>query len=159
MESAPDDAGNAAQAYFIDAPVHPKLQSLFSYWLEKRGTARMPRRSDLRPRDIKFLLPNIHLWNAQPPYIIRLIGDNIVKFDGANYTGQPATAGLPPHAARMLLQILDRVVRSGEPVFRTGNVYWSEKQSFRSFEACYLPLTDDAGTVSVILGGYIYDMR
>jgi hypothetical protein len=159
MDIAPDEADPAARAYFIDAPADPKLQRLFGCWTEKRGARQIPRRSDLHPRDIKFLLPDVQLWNAQPPHIIRLTGDNIVKFDGMNYTGQPGAAGLPPHAVTMFLRIIDRVLRAKEPVFRAGKAYWNERQAYRNFEACYLPLSDDAGAVSMILGGYIYDMH
>lgn len=159
MDLAYDETGHPQGAHFIAAPAHPALQSLFGYWTEKRGARPMPRRSDLHPRDIKFLLPNVHLWDAQPPHVIRLIGDNIVRFDGVNYTGQPATAGLPQQAAKMLLQILGQVVRSGTPVFRAGKAYWSERYGYRNFEACYLPLSDDTGAIGMILGGFAYDTR
>ncbi len=146
------------QARFIAAPMHPALRALLAYWTEKRGPRLMPARSDLHPREIKPLLPYLHLWNAQPPYVIRLVGGHIAQFDGINYTGEPATAGLPPNAAAMLLHILDQVTATKAPLFRAGKAYWSHERSYRDFEACYLPLSADDASVDMILGGYIYDM-
>lgn len=149
---------DSSRASFVDEPSHPKIQSLVAYWTEKRGSRLMPSRADIKPHEIKPLLPHVQMWSAEPPYVIRLTGEHVVQFDRASYTGEPAVTGLPPSASKMIVEILSGVVRTKAPLFRAGKAYWSERSSYRDFEACYLPLSEDGVSVNVILGGYVFDM-
>jgi hypothetical protein len=152
----------AAQADFIAAPRSPALRSLFAYWTAKRGTAAAPARADIRPAEIKPLLPDVMIWNVEEiggPYTIRLVGERIVRFVGRNNTGVPATHGMTETAAAGMTAVLDDVVRARLPRFRIGKAYWLQEKSYRDFEACYLPLSSDGRTVDMILGGVTFDDR
>jgi hypothetical protein len=147
---------------FIEAPRHPDLRSLLDYWTAKRGSRTAPSRADIRPSEIKLLLPDVMIWNVgrgPVPHTMRLVGENIVRFVGANNTGKPATAGMPDEAAATMTAVLDEVVETRIPRFRIGKAFWHREKSYRDFEACYLPLSTDGETVDMILGGLKFDVN
>jgi hypothetical protein len=148
-----------APVTFIDSPRHPLLQQLHEYWLAKRGKHLMPARSDLNPADFKAVLPDVIIWNAVPPYLIRLVGDQVVRFVGSNNTGLPATQEMPPDAGRVMTMVLETVIGSKSPRFRSGKAFWKPEKSYRDFESCFLPLSADGETVDMILGGMKYDIE
>jgi hypothetical protein len=140
---------------FIDEPRHPDLQALYEYWNTARADRPMPRRADIDPGKIPKLLPHILMYGVVPGggYTIRLVGEEIVSFAGRNATGHPAGSALPPHAAEMLIEILDAVTTGRAPKFRAGKAHWQPDKSYRDFEACFLPLSADGEAVDVILCG------
>ena len=142
---------------FIDKPRHPDLQALLDYWSQKRGTRAMPARADIKPAEIKPLLPDVMIWSAIDPYLIRLVGDHIVNFVGTNNTGKPATDGMPPDAAAGMRVVFLQVIAAKTPRFRFGRAFWLPKKDYRFFEAAYLPLSADGETVDMILGGIKFD--
>jgi hypothetical protein len=144
-------------AFYIDAPRHPDLKALFAYWSSKRGARLMPLRADIKPAELKPLLPDIMIWSATAPFHIRLIGDHVVNFVGANNTGRPATDGMPPPAAAAMLEVLGQVVASKAPRFRAGKAHWAPEKTYRDFEASFLPLSDDGENVDTILSGIKFD--
>jgi hypothetical protein len=119
-----------------------------------------PSRADIRPADIKSLLPDVMIWNVgkdATPHTIRLVGENIVRFVGVNNTGNPATAGMPEEAAATMSAVLNEVAETRSPRFRIGKAFWHREKSYRDFEACYLPLSADGETIDMILGGLRFD--
>jgi hypothetical protein len=148
-----------APVAFIDSPRHPLLVQLYDYWLGKRGKRLMPAKADLNPADIKGVLPDVIIWNAVPPYLIRLVGDHIVHFVGSNNTGLPATQEMPPDAGRVLTMVFETVIGSKSPRFRVGKAFWKPEKSYRDFESCFLPLSADGEIVDMILGGLKFDIE
>lgn len=147
-----------APAIFIEAPRHPSLQKLLEYWQLKRETRVAPARGDIRPSEIKALLPDVMMWNASGErFTIRLVGESIVRFVGRNQTGKPATIDMPPDAAAAMIDILSQVVASKTPRFRIGRAFWLREKAYRQFEACYLPLSSGGETIDLILGGVTFD--
>jgi hypothetical protein len=142
---------------FIDAPHHPHLKTLHHYWQSKCGSRLMPSRADINPADIKSLLPDVIIWSAVDPYIIRLVGDHIVRFVGVNNTGLPATEEMPPDAGRVMKAVLANVVSAKSPRFRIGKAFWKPEKSYRNFESCFLPLSPDDDNVDMILGAIKFD--
>jgi hypothetical protein len=143
---------------YIDAPRHPNLKTLVQYWESKRAGQLMPLRSEIKPSEIKPLLPDVMIWSAIAPFHIRLIGDHIVAFVGTNNTGKSATDGMPPDAAKGMLEVLNAVVASKAPRFRLGKAYFVPEKAYREFEACFLPLSDGGGNVDTILSGIKFDV-
>ena len=145
-----------AQPVFIEAPSHPKLQQLLAYWTAKRGDRAAPARAEIRPEEIKSLLPDVMIWNVEKvggPFTIRLVGENIVRFVGRNNTGASATAGMPEEAAAVMTAVLTQVAQTLTPIFRAGKTFWHREKSYRDFEVCYLPLSTDGISANMILGG------
>jgi hypothetical protein len=143
---------------YIDAPRHPDLKTLVQYWSSKRGTQLVPLRADIKPAEIKPLLPDIMIWSAIAPFHVRLVGDHIVAFVGGNNTGKSATYGMPPDAAESMLGVLNDVVTSKTPRFRLGKAFFVPEKAYRDFEACFLPLSDDGNSVDTILSGIKFDV-
>jgi hypothetical protein len=148
-------------AVFIDAPRDPDLQTLYAYWQQKRGDRMMPSRADIDPSEFRRILPYVMLLNAERlggPYIVRLVGTAIVQFSSVDSTGKPAGSGMEPSAAAAMVHLLDLVVASRAPKFRTGKAFWSKKQEYRSFEAAFLPLSANGETVNMIFAGMKFDV-
>jgi len=162
-ESAMDDSGRAsAGPIYIEAPRHPGLRLLLEYWTRKRGARWAPSRADIQPSEIKRLLPDVMIWNVDKdggPFIVRLVGENIVRFVGRNNTGLPATFGMPEKAVSIMNSVLNAVVEAKAPRFRIGKALWHPENAYRNFEACYLPLSADGETVDMIFGGVKFDVE
>ncbi|MBI3675085.1 MAG: PAS domain-containing protein [Proteobacteria bacterium] len=155
--------GSQQLPVFMESPRHPDLIRLWQYWSSKRGAKKVvPARADILPSEIKSLLPDVMIWNAEGvggPYVIRLVGEHIVRFVGQNNIGQFATVGMPVDAAAMINYILTRVLETHEPLFRSGKAFWHVEKSYRNFEACYLPMSSGNGAVTMILGGVKFDVN
>ncbi len=151
----------SAQAVFIEAPRHPNLRLLFEYWTSKRGGRAAPARADINPSQIKSVLADVMIWNANGDgqHTIRLVGENVVRFVERNNTGELATTGMTPEAPAIMNGVLQQVAETGSPRFRTGKAFWHREKSYRDFEACYLPLSSDGKTVDKILGCITFDMN
>ena len=140
----------------IAAPKAPTLVRLFDYWHAKRAGRLMPSRADIDPAELRGLVLNVMLYDVVEPgrlYRIRLVGQAIVDFVGANNTGKMAGDGMAPEAARRMIDTLDSVVANRAPRFRQGSAYWHRDKAHRPFEACFLPLSSDGDTVDKILAG------
>jgi hypothetical protein len=148
----------APAAFFIDAPRHPKIQLLHSYWDEKRHGRAMPSRADIDPVDIPALLPHILMYNVNGPgrYTVRLQGEAVRAFVGINTTGRPAGSTMKAHGAQVVIGILDTVVAARTAKFRSGKVDWLEEKAHREFEACLLPLSADGNAVNIILAAVVF---
>jgi len=143
---------------YIESPRHPALRDLHAYWLAKKGSRPMPARAEIKPSEIKLLLPDIVIWSAPEPFVIRIVGDSVVRFMGSNNMGKPATSGMPPAAAEGMLGMLNEVVASKAPRFKLGKVYWQTGKAERDFEASFLPLSANGQDVDMILGGFKFDV-
>ena len=54
--------------------------------------------------------------------------------------------------------LLDSVVTSRVPKFRTGKAFWARQQEYRSYEAAFMPLSADGQTVNMIFAGMKFDV-
>jgi hypothetical protein len=143
----------------------PTVAAIFAYWDGKRGARRMPSRADIDPVDLRGLINNIALYDVVEPelggesgplYRVRLVGSDIVAFDGRNTTGEWVASGKPPELAAQINGMLTGIVTSRAPRFRSGLVYWSGDKSYRRFESCFLPLSPDDGAVNMILNAVAF---
>ena len=66
---------------------------------------------------------------------------------------------LTPDAGRVMTMVLETVIGSKSPRFRSGKAFWKPEKSYRDFESCFLPLSADGETVDMILGGMKYDIE
>ncbi|HEX6842382.1 MAG TPA: PAS domain-containing protein [Stellaceae bacterium] len=140
----------------IAAPRSPILVRLFEYWDGKRAGRLMPSRADIDPAELRALVLHVMIYGVVEPgrlYRIRLVGQAIVDFVGANHTGKMAGESMPPDAARRMVEILNSVVTRRAPRFRLGSAYWHHDKTHRPFEACFLPLSSDGEAVDKILAG------
>jgi hypothetical protein len=138
----------------IAALSDPAVATIFAHWDGKRGARRMPSRTDIDPVDLRALVNNIALYDVVEPgplYRARLVGSDIVEFDGRNTTGEWVGTGKPPELVAQITGMLTDIVTSSAPRFRSGLVYWNRDKSYRRFESCFLPLSPVDGAVNMIL--------
>jgi hypothetical protein len=150
----------ALEREVLDQPLDPDLVALHQLWLTKRRGRTMPSRSDFDPSEFCKLLPAIQLYDVGPvegTYKVRLVGEAIVELAGRNNTGKPPGYGLPEADARSIVEILNVVVRRRAPLFGRGRVHWITGKSYRKYEACVLPLSDDDASVNMILCAVQFD--
>jgi hypothetical protein len=139
----------------LQQPNDPDILDLRRLWEAKRGTRLMPSRSDFDPWEFKSLLPDVFLIDVVPPpdrYRCRLLGENVVRFHGQNFTGRTFEECFEPSAAALLMALFDAVVESRAPMVRTGAAYWWIDKKYDMFESCYFPLASDGRTVNMVLG-------
>lgn len=137
----------------------PVVTAIFAHWDRKRGTRRVPSRGDIDPVELRGLVNNIALYDVVEPgplYRVRLVGSDIVEFDGRNTTGEWVGAGKPPTLVAQITALLTSIVVSRSPRFRSGVVYWNRDKSYRRFESCFLPLSPDDRAVNMILNAVSY---
>lgn len=121
----------------------------------------MPARADISPAQMKTVLGDVMMWNigqGGAPHVIRLVGENIVRFVGRNNTGESATFGMPPDAVASMNAVIETIRTARTARFRTGKAFWHREKAYREFEACYLPLSADGERVDMILGGVVFDI-
>lgn len=139
----------------LEQPQDADLIALHRLWTTKRGLRLMPSTADFDPAEFKALLAGVVLLEAGPPggpYIVRLVGKNIVDLFGRTTKGLSAGSLMTPDGYRAFTLLLDSVVKSRAPVFRTGITYWSSNKAHKQFDAAFLPLSSDDKTVDMILG-------
>jgi hypothetical protein len=145
-------------AIFLDAPVDRHLIRLFQHWDAVRAGRAMPSLQDIYLASIANLLPRIFIYKASSDrtgHILQLVGQELVRFVGRDLTGRPAGSMMPPYSAALISKILDTVVAKRAPRFRAGKTHWHKDKPHRSFEACFLPLSNDGKTVNLILGALV----
>lgn len=157
--SPPKPHDDFQDARDISAPVDPLIVRLFEYWRRKCAGRTMPRRADIDPVEMRALVNNVILFEVVEPisrFRVRLVGQAIIDFVGFNSTGRYAGDDMPPDSAARMIAILADVVARRAPRFRAGFAHWHRDKSYRNFEACFLPLSDDDRTVDKILGGITF---
>src|SRR3981189_854326 len=73
------------------------LSSVRDYWLEKRGTRSMPRRSDISPAQLKLQLPHILLADVIDggvDFRYRLVGMQLLPFFHSEPSGSLMSAAI-----------------------------------------------------------------
>ena len=161
MSWAPESSANTMEvARDLAAPSDPITAEIFQYWDGKRGSRRMPRRTDIDPTELRGLVHNLMLFDVVETgrlYRVRLVGGAIVDFTGFNITGEWAETRMPPAAAAQMIEILTSVVVRRAPRFRAGRAYWHVDKSYRHYEACFLPLSPSDDRVDKIMTGIAFD--
>jgi len=149
-----------AEREVLDRPLDPDLVELHELWVAKRGARPMPSRSDFDPSEFRKLLPTVQLYDVgrtEGSYKVRLVGSALVALAGRDNTGKPPGYGLPEADARAIVEILNLVVRQRAPLFGRGRVHWISGKSYRKYEGCVLPLSDDGASVNMILCALKFD--
>ncbi|QQP89639.1 PAS domain-containing protein [Skermanella sp. TT6] len=129
-----------------------KLRALYALWSSRLDGQALPLRSSFRPEEFQPWMGNLLIVGVEGcprRFRLRLVGTEIVYYDGADYTGRFLDEVLKPPVARVVLrQFEDCAVRGKAMAFRYRSA------SFRGVEAgidkLFLPFTQDGRTVSQI---------
>jgi hypothetical protein len=137
------------------------LSSVRDYWTKKCGARLMPGRDDVRPSEIKKLLPHILLADAidgGTDFRYRLVGTQIAPFFPANPSGQLMSDALAPFGdatTQATITSYRGVLARRVPMRLTGagSIYGQEPKHFDAYLA---PLSSDGETANMILGAFVF---
>lgn len=151
----PQDAEGAAESHLPDLRgAHPKVLSLFEFWLSRCGERRFPKRSDFDVMDFAPWMGNlslVELIDEGRDYRYRVHGTNKADYLGRDLTGR-CVSELPLDQAAIVREEYDRVVSSGVPHF-VNRPHINGDKDFLRTNKLMLPLSKDMAAVEIILVG------
>ena len=122
-------------------------------WEMRRGTAKMPRRSQITPRDLKDVLRNIAVFeriSTNPTqYLFRLIGTGLTDIAG-HVTGKTFEEAVPPEMSSRWNECCDLVLNSEKPLRYIGRVHFRGRE-YLDAEHLYVPLANEKDEPSFIM--------
>jgi hypothetical protein len=141
------------------AITHPKLQRLYEYWDGKRAGRTMPSRADIDPLDITFAIGNVILIDVIPGeplgFRIRLHGTTLSERVHYELTGKMLEEMPEPEFRHLSRLSFTKVVTTCKPVQAQRNRVLDGR--LRNYESVIMPLSNDGGTVDMLLCGLFYD--
>lgn len=123
----------------------------YRYWLAQRGTRPFPSRIDIRPADIKAVLPSLILAKVLEDgrdFQFRIVGESIAAAHGLNPINWRVSE-LDRHAdgfSAVVMRVYRRVYESRRPYASRGTLRHLER-GYRIFESVFLPLGPSEGVV------------
>lgn len=138
---------------------HAVLRDVKAYWDARRGTRRMPERGDIRPADIKLLLPQVLLADVlDEDFRYRVVGSRLQPYFPVEATGKLFRVALAPFGDATIAATLSAyrtVVDMRAPLRVKGPGHHFAQES-KFFEAILLPLGDD-DRVTMVFGAFEFD--
>lgn len=134
----------------------------YLYWLIKRGTRAFPARTDIRPADIKSVLPNVILakvLDGGGDFQFRIVGEAVAAAHGLNPINWRVSE-LDRHAAgfsSVVMPVYRRVFETGLPYASRGTLKHLDR-GYRAFETVILPLGPDGVDHLFIVAGFSDDV-
>jgi hypothetical protein len=133
-----------------------ELCALHRFWLDTklRGGGRLPRRSEIRPEDLKPWLGWINLLelvDGGRDFIFRLYGSNVAREFGRDLTGR-SVSELPAEHLPIVTAPFARVIGERVPCATRHLLHFEDGRSF-VWERLVLPLAEDGATVDILLVG------
>lgn len=137
----------------IDELGDERLQRLYVYWQEKRGSRRMPSREDIDPVDLTFCLGYLCLIDVEPGnplrFRFRVDGSNCVSISGIEMTGRYVDE-IPLTEYSKVTEIAYRqICVTKAPHYYIDDEIWDNRQ-YR-IEGILLPLSNDGETVNMLI--------
>jgi hypothetical protein len=128
------------------------LRRLYLYWDDKRGTRRLPRREDIDPLDLRYLLGWINLVDVHREplrFRFRVHGTMLVSYTGCDMTGRFLDEHPNPGHREFLAQTWGELVQRGEPVHHRHDRVLHRQPQF--YESVRLPISSDGNLVDMLL--------
>jgi hypothetical protein len=132
---------------------HKNALTLFRYWQDVRGEAAAPQQRNLKPSEMKDLLPSVFVLQRFDAhhFVFRLAGTGYCSLFGREFRTQNMLGLFQGPARRYLSVALDRVV-----AVPCGGVMQTRAETLSgdhcSLEYLFLPLADSDGRINRILG-------
>ena len=135
-------------------PRHPDLLRLLEYWRGKRGGRSFPRRADVDPLDLSFMLARIALTDVHDDprrYRMRVIGSWWTQLSGLELTGTWVDDWPLASIRKLTVDTYEAVISGRAPLCARRDAWMDEKKL--SYEILLLPLSEDDAHVSMIVTG------
>jgi hypothetical protein len=135
-------------------PRHPDLLRLQGYWRERRGDRAFPRRADIDPLDLAFMLERIALTEVHEDprrYRLRVVGSWWALLAGFELTGMWLDALPLANMRKLTLETYEAVIAARAPLCAVRNAWVDDKKL--GYEILLLPLSEDGARISMIMTG------
>jgi hypothetical protein len=139
-------------------PKSADLQRLLAYWQERRGAREFPRRADVDPIDIRFMLERIALTEVHDPidqgpirYRLRLVGSFWYRLIGHELTGMWTHEFTHPNQRKITEDFYAALLAGRQPRFVQRDVIVDDQ--LLHYEIMLLPLSEDGSRISMIMTG------
>jgi hypothetical protein len=123
-------------------------------WQHKAAARKMPARTDMTARDLKDYLRHIVMVQRESEhpskYRWRLIGTSVTDIIG-HHTGKLLDDSIPPQHLERWIESIDMILQSEQPWRFLGRVHIGGRDYLKA-EQLYLPLADDEGIPSFVMG-------
>lgn len=132
---------------------HPNARALATYWQSLRGRANAPMQRDLRPADIKPVLPSMFVLQRfdASHFVFRLAGTGYCALFGREFRMQNILTIAEGPQRRYLSVMLDRVLDL--PCIGVAQARLETLSGLDAeMEYLFLPLADSDGRINRILG-------
>jgi hypothetical protein len=139
----------------------PRLLQFYDYWRDRRGHRRFPRRSDIDPLQVRYVLGYVMMVDVEPHdsprYRVRLHGSEMAQRARYDLTGK-FLEDLPDTEYRAyVLGRCASLVRKGDPeIIHHDRVLDGE---VRKYEALWLPFSENGSDVTMLMCALIYAQR
>ena len=152
-ESDPPLAINQATGV-AEMPASQDLRRLLAYWNRQRGDRDFPRRADIDPVDLRFMLDRISLTEVHEGprrYRLRLVGGYWYRLIGFEATGMWMEDW--PHAGQkaMTVAFYEALIAGRQPRFTRRDGIVDDR--VLSYEIMLLPMSEDGTRISMIMTG------
>jgi hypothetical protein len=135
-------------------PRHPDLKRLLDYWHRGRGVRNFPRRADIDPVDLGFMLARIALTEVHEDprrYRLRLVGSWWAQLSGSDLTGTWVDEWPQANLRKLTIDTYEAVIAARAPLCARRDAWVDEKRL--SYEILLLPLSEDDARISMIVTG------
>jgi len=141
---------------------HAGLKHLHAYWDGKRAGRACPRKADIDPVEIPFLLANIVLFQileCGADARCRIVGGVIEEFSRRSLTGAVLSRAAVPAFDAAFRVHLRNAVAGCVPAFFTGRVDSNDGQPPMLLDTVLLPLSGDGTVVDFVVGAMFPRLR
>jgi hypothetical protein len=131
-----------------------KVRQAYEYWLGKSAGGLLPRRSDIKPEELRGLLAFVFLIDVtQVPltFAFRVVGTQLTQWAGREYTGFTFSHGDGEPNWKSVFDDYRSVVVTRLSRRDERKSPWASKESYR-FERMVAPLSNYGSTVDMLFG-------
>lgn len=130
-----------------------RLQQLYLYWQEKRGSRQMPSRDDIDPVDLTFCLGYLCLVDVEEGsplrFRFRVDGSNCVGISGIEMTGRYVDEIPLPDYRTVMENAYREIYLTKAPHYYIDDEIWDNRR-YR-IEGILLPLSSDGVKVNMLI--------
>jgi hypothetical protein len=164
MGASVSETGVTAAVEASDNAVHAAIHT---YWNVQRGDRQMPRRSQMRPGDMKDHLGWLSILEALPDYRdfrYRLLGSRVTQYFGGDSTGHTlreiyGLTTVKPERIDDLVTMHKVVCTNALPLRLRGAAGVWGGRTHPKYDSLYLPLADETGAPKLVLMAFTFDYK
>lgn len=138
-----------------------KLSAIHQYWLEKRGSRRMPCRDDIDPVELRPHLGNVVLIDVEHNPLrlrYRLIGTRITAVMGRDSTGKYYDEIYSGQLLENIYESFRWIFENMKPLRTYGESFYPDRDYY-IYETLNLPLSEDDETINMVLGYLVFHRK